>query len=37
MISIGPETKELHKPGEWFSISSTQRYWKLLQEVLKRL
>ena len=37
MISIGPETKELHKPGEWFSISSTQKYWKLLQEVLKRL
>ena len=37
MISIGPETKELHKPGEWFSISSTQRYWKLLQEVLKHL
>lgn len=37
MISIGPETKELHKPGEWFSISSTERYWKLLQEVLKQL
>lgn len=37
MISIGPETKELHKPGEWFSISSTQKYWKLLLEVLKRL
>ena len=37
MISVGAKTGNLHKPGEWFSISSTQRYWKLLQEVLKRL
>ena len=37
MISVGPETKEMHKPGEWFSISSTQKYWKLLLEVLNRL
>lgn len=37
MISIGSEIKESHKPGEWFSISSAERYWKLLLEVLNRL
>ncbi len=37
MISIGSEIKESHKPGEWFSISSADRYWKLLLEVLNRL
>lgn len=37
MISIGSEIKESHRPGEWFSISSAERYWKLLLEVLNRL
>lgn len=37
MISLGPECKDLHKPGEWLSISSTERYWKLFIEVLKNL
>lgn len=37
MISMGPECKELHKPGEWLSIASTDRYWKMLKEVLRRV
>ena len=37
MISMGPECKDLHKPGEWLSIDSTDRYWNMLKEVLRRI
>jgi len=37
MISMGPECKDLHKPGEWLSIDSTDRYWNMLKEVLHRI
>ncbi len=37
MISMGPECKDLHMPGEWLSIESTKRYWSMLAEVLRRV
>ncbi len=37
MISMGPECKDLHMPGEWLSISSTQKYWAMLKEAMKRI
>lgn len=36
-VSIGPDMRNVHTPNEWISISSTQRTWELLVEVLKRL
>lgn len=35
-VSIGPDLSEIHTPRERLSISSTQRMWKFLVEVLKR-
>ena len=35
MISFGPNIKGAHSPDERAQISSTQKFWKLLQEVLK--
>lgn len=35
-ISIGPNMFDIHTPRERLSISSTQRVWKYLLEVLKR-
>lgn len=35
-VSIGPNLQEIHTPREWMSISSVQRVWKFLLEVLKR-
>lgn len=36
-ISIGPNCFNVHTPDEKLSISSTQRTWKFLLEVLKKL
>lgn len=35
MIAAGPIARNLHTPGEYVSISSTARFWKFLQEVVK--
>lgn len=35
-VSIGPDLLEIHTPRERMSISSVQRVWKFLLEVLKR-
>lgn len=35
MISLGPDTYEFHTPQEHLSISSAERTWEFLQEVLK--
>lgn len=35
-VSIGPNLLEIHTPRERMSISSVQRVWKFLLEVLKR-
>lgn len=37
MISIGPDMFDVHTPDERLSISSTERVWEYLKEVLKRL
>lgn len=36
-ISIGPELRDIHTPRESMSISSVERTWKLILEVLKRM
>ncbi|MCR5734460.1 MAG: aminoacyl-histidine dipeptidase [Lachnospiraceae bacterium] len=36
-VSIGPDLKDIHTPQERLDISSAQRMWRLLLEVLKRL
>ena len=35
MISFGPPIKGAHSPDERASISSTQKFWKFLIEILK--
>ena len=35
-VSLGPDLLEIHTPREKMSISSVQRIWKFLLEVLKR-
>lgn len=37
MISLGPDVKDVHTPNERLSISSTERTYALLAEVLRRL
>ena len=37
MISMGPDVRNLHSPGEYVTISSTQEIWKFLRELLTRL
>ncbi len=37
MISFGPTIKGAHSPDERASISSTQKYWKYLLEILKNI
>lgn len=37
MVSIGPDMKDIHTTEEMLSISSTQRVWLFLVEVLRRL
>ena len=36
-VSIGPNVKDVHTPNETLSISSTQRTWDLVVEVLARM
>lgn len=35
MVSFGPTIKGAHSPDERANISSTQKFWKYLQEILK--
>lgn len=37
MISFGPTIKGAHSPDERASISSTQKYWKFIIEILKNI
>ena len=37
IISIGPDIKGAHSPDERLSISSTQRFWKLTLDILKKI
>ena len=36
-VSFGPTIKGAHSPDERASISSTQKFWKYLQEILKNI
>ena len=36
-VSIGPDIKDIHTPAERMSISSVQRVWDYMIEVLKRI
>lgn len=36
-VSIGPDVRDVHTPMEKLSISSTQRTWELIVEVLKQM
>ena len=33
MISLGPDIRDLHAPGEYVVISSTQRVWECFLNV----
>jgi len=37
MISFGPTIRGAHSPDERASISSVQKYWKFLLEILKNI
>ncbi len=37
MVSFGPTIKGAHSPDERASVSSTQKFWKYLQEILKNI
>ena len=37
MISFGPNIRGAHSPDERVSISSVQKYWPFLLEVLKQI
>ena len=37
MISFGPTIKGAHSPDERASVSSTQKYWKFVLEILKNI
>ena len=37
MVSFGPTIKGAHSPDERVSISSTQKFWKFLTEILKNV
>ncbi len=37
MVSIGPDMRDIHTTEEMLSISSTQRVWQFIVEVLRRL
>ena len=36
-VSIGPDVNDVHTPNETLSISSTQRTWELVKEVIARM
>ena len=37
MISFGPTIKGAHSPDERVSISSVQKYWKFVKEILENI
>ncbi|MCD4701637.1 MAG: aminoacyl-histidine dipeptidase, partial [Candidatus Aegiribacteria sp.] len=37
MISMGPDIRDVHIPGERVSISSLQRFWKFFLSLLETL
>jgi dipeptidase D len=37
MISFGPNIRGPHSPDEKVQVSSVQKYWKLLKEILQRI
>jgi dipeptidase D len=37
MISFGPTIKGAHSPDERACISSTQKFWSFLKEILKEI
>ncbi len=37
MIAFGPDVRNLHAPGEYLTISSTQKMWKTLKALLAEL
>ncbi|MDG1503682.1 MAG: M20/M25/M40 family metallo-hydrolase, partial [Flavicella sp.] len=37
MISFGPNIRGAHSPEEKVSISSTQKFWTFLKEILKNI
>ena len=37
MISFGPTIEGAHSPDERVSISSVQKFWKFVQEILKNI
>ena len=37
MVSFGPTILGAHSPDEKVSISSTQKFWNFLQEILKNI
>ena len=36
-VSLGPDIRDIHSPGERMSVSSVNRVWNFLIEVLKRI
>lgn len=37
MISMGPDVRNLHAPGEYVTISTCQKLWKFLRQLLRQL
>ena len=37
MISLGPDIRDLHAPGEWVGISSTKRVWESVRKLIEAL
>ncbi len=37
IVSIGPDMRDIHTPAERLSLASSERTWKMLCEILKRL
>jgi len=37
MISMGPDVRNLHAPGEYVTISSVQKFWKFFREAICQL
>ena len=34
---MGPDARNLHSPGEYLGITSTQRAWEFFQKILFKL
>ena len=37
MISLGPDVRNLHAPGEYVGISSVKRVWESVKKLLEEL